>query len=425
MHDIAIARSDRLSDGVLARVARARVRYSLDAVLQRGVPPLEAIERIELERPWIFVSRDRKGRFNLQEIAEELAKPSKPPKDARPQRFLATVAIRDGTLVFEDHQVRGAPITHHLTCIHLDLDGRAFHHYYVSLRARRDTGRLASVAVHATIDPIERRIRSSRISRASRSNPGWPTCPRRSSFRDTRGRPGRCPPFGPDRGRQAGGLSRAREGARRGGARSQLSQPVSDLDGTFQISPDVATADDLRITAGKLRLSGTATVSGFQKPWVRAHLTATGIEEADVRELIPRLPPFPDVRLGRMDNLRVSVAGPVTAPSATVGFDLTSVARPEATLSDLHVEARLAGLKRLEIDALTAKAAGGTLSATGSLELEGKEPRYAFRGALRGIHLDEINLRERLGRTPRPARSAPTLRRAGRVPLRRFMPAST
>ncbi|HOQ27504.1 MAG TPA: hypothetical protein PLH36_02060, partial [Armatimonadota bacterium] len=61
VHDLAIARSDKLSNGVLARVTRARVRYSLDAVLHQGVPPLEAIERIELERPWLFVSRDRKG----------------------------------------------------------------------------------------------------------------------------------------------------------------------------------------------------------------------------------------------------------------------------------------------------------------------------------------------------------------------------
>lgn len=398
VHDIAIARSDRLSDGVLARVARARVRYSLDAVLQRGVPPLEAIERIELERPWIFVSRDRKGRFNLQEIAEELAKPSKPPKDARPQRFLATVAIRDGTLVFEDHQVRGAPITHHLTGIHLDLDGRAFPLYAVSLRARGDTGRLASVAVHATIDPERKAYSVLADLEGVQIKPWLAYMPPQVKL-----------PVTPEGGLVDARLSALIEAGKLADYQGrvkvrdvavrvpQLSQPVSDLDGTFQISPDVATADDLRITAGKLRLSGTATVSGFQKPWVRAHLTATGIEEADVRELIPRLPPFPDVRLGRMDNLRVSVAGPVTAPSATVGFDLTSVARPEATLSDLHVEARLAGLKRLEIDALTAKAAGGTLSATGSLELEGKEPRYAFRGALRGIHLDEINLRERLG----------------------------
>lgn len=398
VHDLAVARSDKLSNGVLARVTRARVRYSLDAVLHQGVPPLEAIERIELERPWLFVSRDRKGRFNLQEIAEELSKPSKPPKEARPQRFLATVAIRNGTVVFEDHQVRGGPLTHHLTGIDVDFDGRAFPLYAVSLRARGDTGRLASVAVHATVDPERQAYSVLADLQGVQIKPWLAYVPAQVKL-----------PVTPEGGLvdarvsaliEAGKLAdyhgrvKVRDAALRV---PQLSQPVSDLDGTFQVSPDVVTADDLRITAGKLRLSGTATVSGFQKPWVRAQLMATGIEEADVRELVPGLPPLPDVRLGRIDNVRVSVAGPVTAPSATVGFDLTSVTRPEATLSDLHVEARVAGLKQLEIDTVTAKVAGGTVSARGSLHLEGKEPRYAFRGALRGIRLDEINLRERLG----------------------------
>ncbi|NLC55284.1 MAG: DUF748 domain-containing protein [Armatimonadetes bacterium] len=389
IHDVAVARTDRLADGALLRIRRARVRYSLEALLYRTAPPLECIRAIEIEDPWLYLSRDARGRLNLQELM-----PPGPPKAGPPARFPTTVVVRGGTILFEDHRVpRGRPLTHRLTGIELFFDGRAAPLYSLSLKAEGDGRRLARLALQASADPEAKSV--SALAQAEGLNlAAWlayvPPGVRlpvqiQGGSADVNGSValvgGKLVDYQ--------GRVTLRDGAVRA---PQLGQPVSGIAGTFDISPDSLVARNVRLTAGRIALRGSATVVDFARPWVRARLTGSGIREADLRALAPNLPALPEIRLGRFDNVEVTAVGPLTGPQARLRFDLTSLARPEAAATGIHAEARLLSQRRFLVETLTARVAGGTVAGTGSVELTKEGVRYAASAAVRGVALGRLSL---------------------------------
>lgn len=395
LENIAIARDKKLADGALLRIRRVRLEYPLQAILYGKEPPLESIRRVEIDDPWVYVRRDSRGHLNLQ----DLVKPS--PEKRRPQRFLAVAVVHNGTVVFEDHRVpAGGTITHHITGIEATVDGRAAPLYAASLRARGDAGRLSALSVAATVNPDQKNA-SATVRAEGVGLPAWlPYKPASVKL------PAKVEAGTVDADVTAlvmdGKLSdyHARVALRDGAVRvPQLGQPVTDITALLDVAGDTLFADNLRCRAGGIELAGSATVVGFKDPQLRARVSATGVRESEVRALVSNLPELPDVRLGRVDNIAVSVAGPLSAPAVQVSADLTSVSRPEGTLTGVHVAGRaelaygkLIRVRRAHLDEITGQVAGGVVTATAEVDLDGKAPRYQARGALRGVHAEALNL---------------------------------
>ena len=393
LRDVAIARKRKLADGALLRAGRVRLRYSLDGVLFGKTPSVESIQSVEIERPWVWVARDPRGRFSLQ----DLVKPGKPSAGPAP-RFLATVVVRDGTVVFEDYAApRAGRITHTFRGVDANVDLRATPLIVASVQARGDAGRVERLSVNLSVNPEAKHVSvAARLEKVSL--PAWLAyVPRTVRL------PAEILGGVVDVNATAlildGKVSsyRGRVALRDGAVRvPQLRQPVHGIAGTFDVTPDAVTADDVRVQAGRLALTGSATVADFRNPWIRAQLIAASFTEADVRALVPNLPALSHVRLGRVENLQVVASGPIANPAIQVGADVSEVVLPEATLSGIHLAGRFAG-RELLVDNLTARLAEGTLTAAGTVDLAGKEPRYTARAALRGVRLGALRLKSRLG----------------------------
>lgn len=405
LHDLAIARGKHLADGALVRIKRARVEYDLPSVLGRKVPPVEAIRQVEIDEPWLYLSRDANGRLNLQ----DLSKPG-PPRQGPAPRFLGTVTIRRGTVVFEDHQVPGGRVlTHHLRDLEVRADGRAAPLYIGSVAFRADAGRLARASATVSIDVEQKNV--SVAARLEEANlPAWLAYVPRSVKLPAQLEGGRVDVDGTALV-LAGKLVdyRGRVSLRDGAVRvPQLRQPVRAVSGAFEVTPDTLVAKDVRLSAGKLALAGEATLLNFKRPWIRARLTTGNVSEADLRALVPNLPTLPNVRMGKVRQLEIAAKGPLSRPETQLNLDLDQVAvklpvppaaaeapaapAPEVTLADIRLVGRAAGTQRFLVEALTTRVAGGSVTATATVDLSGAAPRYTARGALRGILLESVDL---------------------------------
>lgn len=88
-----------------------RVDLRFDAVHLTAFPklPVSAIDSVQIDDPFLVITRDGKGRWNFQ----DLIKPQKPTKD----RFRAEVVVRNGEIIFRDDTgllPGGGPLREHL-----------------------------------------------------------------------------------------------------------------------------------------------------------------------------------------------------------------------------------------------------------------------------------------------------------------------
>lgn len=74
---------------------RATVRFSPSRLLIRPLQPLSAVRSVQLEAPFLYLARNRAGRWNFQDLLER-------PRRKKTDDFLGEIRLEDGQVVYRD-----------------------------------------------------------------------------------------------------------------------------------------------------------------------------------------------------------------------------------------------------------------------------------------------------------------------------------
>jgi translocation and assembly module TamB len=162
--DLAVARTDRLSEGAMIRADRAEIRFDAlalgrDLLTGRGVLP--SIRQIVLFSPTMALEVSRDGRWNVADLLR------RQPTTGGPTVFRPLVEVRAGAVDFSDAFGLPRPFTARFTQVNGTVDLRAWPRVrvsaeLVSLRGDRATPLVASGTYLAGMDALDLAVSAER-----------------------------------------------------------------------------------------------------------------------------------------------------------------------------------------------------------------------------------------------------------------------
>ncbi len=163
IEDLAVARTDRISEGVMIRARRAEIRFDVPALARdllsgRGVLP--SIRQITLIQPSLLLEVSRQGRWNVLDLLRR-----QPPTEANV--FAPLVEIREGSADFTDAFGLARPFTARFARIEGTVDLRAWPRVrvnaaLVSLRGPQATPLTARGTYLAGVDALDLDVAATR-----------------------------------------------------------------------------------------------------------------------------------------------------------------------------------------------------------------------------------------------------------------------
>jgi hypothetical protein len=382
LEDVGIARTDDITQGVVARTRRVVILYDLWHFLRSGFDPAGSVSEIRVEAPWTALERYANGRWNVQDLFPKR-------KEAKPHRFRGRVTIADGTMILIDHRAKVTPLpaVNRAEGINGWIDFAAFPKTSMGVGARIEGARGGPVRASGYVDTAQARWLAA-ANLANLDAAYW------SRYLFT------SPLFQITAGRSDAELSIWREGQRDARVHStillagrdltivspRLAAPARGVTGTAQID---STGISLR---GRGHLGGAPVtlegrMLGLQNPILSFQVSSPSLTLAALRQAIPRIP----VPKGVSAITPAQVNARVFGPAADI------VAEGTASLAGARVLGQ--PLRQVSLDwryhggvvTLTGARATGAaaIQADAWMDMRARPARLYAEGTIDGIRLQE------------------------------------
>lgn len=374
----------------------ARITLRVDTLRLAALPfrPVGAIRQVVITQPSASLTRDARGRWNIQDLLDQKRPPAKDP-------FRGEVIVRGGEVVI--HDATGllpgrSPFSEHLVNLSARLTQAGDTYLPFRLTASSALGHLGTLEVSGGLDTRAGRVQCEARGTAIDAGFMQQLLPKMLVHLQSGRADGRWELRAarhPDTGRWAMEMTALADLHQVQGTLRLMDRtvPISVTDGQLRLANDVVDLVGIQGTVGGVPVTLSGAIANFTAPVLALQLQIRDADGRTAARLIPGLegdPAHPMTWGGTITGW-AQLTGAATSPEVTAHLSGPSLTTEFGTAHAIAGDLLLRG-NALQITNLTARGLGGDFAGRGWLtwgDKTGKDTRAYFDGQATGIRVAE------------------------------------